>query len=133
MQALNQADIVIIGPSNPFVSISPILEVYPIKPTIMDIPEVVVAVTPIIAGKAVKGPAAKLLKDLRLPRSVAGVLGYYSDLLDGFVYDTKDDGLLDDFGVPTLTTDTYMKDTADMARLAQETLDFALSLLEKGN
>ena len=129
LKALNAADIVIIGPSNPFVSIAPILDIYPIRATIADLPDVVVAVTPIIAGEAVKGPAAKLLNDLRLPRSVAGVLGYYSDLVDGFVYDTQDEGLLDDFGIPVLCVDTYMKDIADCARLAQETLDFAYGLL----
>ena len=96
---------------------------------IMDEAGVVVAVTPIIAGKAVKGPAAKLLQDLRLPRSVAGVLGYYSDLLDGFVYDSKDEGMLEDFGTPVLCVDTYMKDIPDCARLAQQTLDFAYDLL----
>jgi len=130
LKALNGADIVIIGPSNPFVSISPILDVYPVRPTVTDVPDVVVAVTPIIAGEAVKGPAAKLLHDLRLPRSVAGVLGYYSDLLDGFVYDTKDEGLLDDFGVPLLCVETYMSNMADCVKLAQQTLDFAYQLMD---
>lgn len=127
MTALETADLVIIAPSNPFVSIDPILNTYPIRTMIEDLPRAVLAVSPIIGGNAVKGPAAKLMKEFDLPVSAKGVHAYYGDLLDGFVYDQVDEGQL--AGEAVLCTDTIMRTQADRIRLAQEVLAFAQSLV----
>ena len=71
VRALESADVVVIAPSNPFVSIDPILNVYPIRALIEDVPQAVVAVSPIVAGRAVKGPAAKMMVE---PPTLVGIL-----------------------------------------------------------
>lgn len=88
--ALSKADAIIIGPSNPWLSIQPILNVPTIRETILerDIPRI--AVTSIIAGDAVKGPTAKIMRELGLEVSVETVVEYYSDLINGFIYDIRD-------------------------------------------
>ena len=88
--ALEKADVVVLAPSNPFVSLDPILNVYPIRAMIMDVPEVVVAVSPIVGGVAIKGPAAKMLQERGLPVSPQAIVDYYGDLIDVFVYDRQD-------------------------------------------
>ena len=130
MKALENADIILIAPSNPFVSIDPILNVYPIREMIMDLPQAVVAVSPIVNGKALKGPAAKIMAEMGLQVSAAAVAAYYGDLLDGFIYDQQDAGLIQDFACATLTSNTIMLNNEDRSRLAAEALQFALSLTE---
>jgi LPPG:FO 2-phospho-L-lactate transferase len=120
--------VVIIAPSNPFVSVAPILNVYPIESMLMDLPKAVVAVTPIIGGAAVKGPAAKMMQEMGMPVSAAAVAHYYGELIDGFVYDAQDAGLFDDADMATLSANTFMKNSEDRARLAQDVLTFALEL-----
>ena len=124
-RALEAADLVLIAPSNPFVSVDPILNVYPIREMIMDLPRAVVAVTPIVGGKALKGPAAKMMAEMGMPVSATAVAGYYGDLIDGFVYDIQDKEQADDFACSTLNTDTVMHSREDRVRLAQKTLVFA--------
>ncbi|MFQ5400801.1 MAG: 2-phospho-L-lactate transferase [Anaerolineae bacterium] len=128
IQSLERADLVIIAPSNPFVSVAPILNVYPIREMVMDLPLAVVAVTPIIGGQAVKGPAAKMMGELGMPASAAAVARYYGDLIDGFVYDTQDAGTLDGVDMAVHCTNTWMRNTEDRVRLAQEVLTFASEL-----
>ena len=128
MRALNRADVVIIAPSNPYVSVDPILETYPIRGTVEDVPGVVVAVSPIVGGDAVKGPLAKMLADWDRPVSPVTIADYYGDLLDGFVYDQADAGVFSGDHGPLLCTDTMMVDGAAQARLAREILNFALEL-----
>ncbi|MCA9986018.1 MAG: 2-phospho-L-lactate transferase [Anaerolineales bacterium] len=128
MRALNRADVVIIAPSNPYVSVDPILETYPIRGTVEDVPGVVVAVSPIVGGDAVKGPLAKMLADWDRPVSPVTIADHYGDLLDGFVYDQADAGVFSDDHGPLLCTDTMMVDGAAQARLAREILTFALEL-----
>lgn len=125
---LEQADLVIIAPSNPFVSVDPILNVYPIRAMIEDIPQAVVAVSPIIGGQAVKGPAAKMMAELGLDGSATAVAGYYGNLLDGFIYDSQDAGKVDGLDLPTLCLDTMMKTAADRQRVAGDVLAFARRL-----
>lgn len=125
---LEQADLVIIAPSNPFVSVDPILNVYPIRAMIEDIPQAVVAVSPIIGGQAVKGPAAKMMAEMGLDASATAVAGYYGDLLDGFIYDNQDAGKVDGLDLPTLCLDTMMKTAADRQRVAGDVLAFARRL-----
>jgi LPPG:FO 2-phospho-L-lactate transferase len=130
MRTLENADIVLIAPSNPFVSIDPILNVYPIREMIMDLPQAVVAVTPIVGGKALKGPAAKMMVEMGLPVSAETVADYYGELLDGFIYDQQDEALFQEFGCATMACDTIMLNETDRTRLAGETLQFALRIIE---
>ncbi len=130
MRVLEQADIVVFAPSNPFVSIDPILHAYPIREMIMDLPRAVVAVSPIIGGKAVKGPAAKMMAELDMSVTSESVARYYDDLIDGFVYDQQDAGLCENLDCATLMSDTLMTDGISQARLAAEVLRFALSIAE---
>jgi LPPG:FO 2-phospho-L-lactate transferase len=129
IRALEAADVVIIAPSNPFVSIDPILNVYPIRALIEDVPRAVVAVSPIIAGQALKGPAAKMMGELGLEASAAAVAGYYGHLIDGFVYDQQDAGMAAEDGLALLCTDTVMSDAAGRERLAGEVLGFVNELI----
>ncbi len=128
--ALQAADIVLIAPSNPFVSIDPILNVYPIKAMLTDLPRVVLAISPIVGGDAVKGPAAKLLREKEMDVSATAVADYYGSLIDGFVYDIQDKGELDDAKIATLCVDTMMYDVQDRKRVAEDVLSFALKLIE---
>ncbi len=130
MHAMENADFVIIAPSNPFVSIDPILHVYPIREMIMDLPRAVVAVTPIIGGKAVKGPAAKMMAEMSLPVSAAAVATYYGDLIDGFVIDDQDAAQQSDLSCALLASDTIMRDSDDRARLATEVLRFVRQITD---
>jgi len=128
-RALESADVVVLAPSNPFVSIAPILNVYPIRALIEDVPRAVVAVSPIIAGQAVKGPAAKMMAELGMEASAAAVAAYYGHLIDGFVYDQQDAGMAADDGLALLCTDTIMSGAAERERLAREVLGFAAELM----
>jgi LPPG:FO 2-phospho-L-lactate transferase len=86
-----------------------------------------VAVSPIIAGQAVKGPAAKMYAELGIQPSAFSVARHYGGLLDGFVMDRLDDAQeceVQKLGVHTLVTDTFMKSPQDRRRLASEVLDF---------
>ena len=129
IRALEAADVVLIAPSNPFVSIDPILNVYPIRALLEDVPRAVVAVSPIIAGQALKGPAAKMMGELGLEPSAAAVAAYYGHLIDGFVYDQQDAGMAADDGLALLCTDTVMSGAAGRERLAREVLGFAVELM----
>ncbi|HCK66517.1 MAG TPA: 2-phospho-L-lactate transferase [Anaerolineae bacterium] len=120
-EAIESADAVIICPSNPWVSIDPILKV------IKKIEKPVVAVSPIIGGKAIKGPAAKMFTELGIEPSALAVAKHYRNILDGFVLDTVDSNLEDEIkklNMKTLTTNTLMKDLADRTRLAKDVLHF---------
>jgi LPPG:FO 2-phospho-L-lactate transferase len=127
-RALETADLVLFAPSNPFVSIDPILNVYPIREMIMDLPLAVVAVTPIVGGKALKGPAAKMMVEMGMPVSAATVASYYGDLIDGFVLDEQDKTHSDGIACSTLVTDTIMQDRSDRERLAREVMEFAVKV-----
>ncbi len=122
-EALAQADVVILCPSNPWVSIDPILKV------ITPMTNRVVAVSPIIGGRAVKGPAAKMYAEMGIEPSALAVAEHYRAILHGFVLDHADQVLRDEIGVPVLVTNTMMHSTADRARLAQEILDFSGKLV----
>lgn len=126
--ALEKADLVVLAPSNPFVSLDPILNVYPIRAMIMDVPEVVVAVSPIVGGAAIKGPAAKMLQERGLPVSPQAIVDYYGDLIDVFVYDRQDQGAVNSPDHELLCTDTIMHDRDARARLAREILAYTEEL-----
>ena len=126
--ALQQADYVAITPSNPFVSIDPILNVYPIREMVSDLPEMVIAVSPIIDGQAVKGPAAKMMAEMGIEVTPAAVAEYYGELLDLFVYDERDTTLKQGSQPALLQLNTLMKDRNDRIHLAANLLEYALDM-----
>lgn len=130
IRAFETADLVLIAPSNPFVSVDPILNVYPIRALLMDLPQAVIAVSPIVGGQAVKGPAAKMMPELGLPHTSRAVADYYDELIDGFVYDIQDAGSCDDLEMATRCLDTMMHTAADRVRLAREVMQFAEEMLK---
>lgn len=129
VEALERCDAVVICPSNPFLSIDPILSLRGLRARVAAKP--VVAVSPIVGGQALKGPAAKLLGELGLEVSARSVAAHYRDFLAGFVLDEVDAALaseLEAAGVRVLVTDTIMRNDQERARLAQATLDFVAAL-----
>ncbi len=128
--AIEAAEVVVIGPSNPIVSIGPILA-GPIRAMVearcrAGVP--VVAVSPIVGGVALKGPADRMLVSLGHESSARGVARMYRDLASAFVLDTVDAAAEPEIaalGLRTLVTDTIMADADGRARLARAVLDFA--------
>ena len=118
-QAVESADLVVICPSNPWVSVDPILKV------IGKINKPVIAISPIIGGQAVKGPAAKMYSELGIEPSALAVAEHYRGLLTGFVLDHVDEKLAKAISTKTFVTDTLMKNMADRSRLAGDVLHFA--------
>jgi LPPG:FO 2-phospho-L-lactate transferase len=135
LEALQEADLVVVCPSNPWVSIDPILAVPGIRQRIVEKP--VVAVTPIIGGKAVKGPAAKMFSELGFLPSGLAVAEHYGaqrsgGLLTGFILDLTDPGLqarIETLGVKVFLTNTMMRSASDRSRLGSEVLAFAENLV----
>ena len=118
--AIADARVVIIGPSNPAISIGPILAVPGMRTLLRAASAPVVAVSPFVGGEVVKGPTLAFLRAAGVDASPAGVARHYSDVLDGFVADETVSG------VATLVTDVLMADAAGRERLARETLRFAI-------
>jgi len=127
-EAIDSAEAIVICPSNPWVSIDPILRVIPLTPAPEGEGKKIVAVSPIIGGKTVKGPAAKMYAELGIEPSALAVAEHYRNLLAGFVLDSKDGQLSDKFRGKILVTDTLMNSYADRARLAMDVLHFIGSL-----
>jgi LPPG:FO 2-phospho-L-lactate transferase len=127
-QAVTAADVIVICPSNPVLSVAPILAPAGMSEALRERRGVCVAVSPFIAGRAVKGPAAKLMPELGLDISPAGVARYYQGLVDGLVVDSADAAQASGIGIPALVTGTLMETAADKARLANEVLDWAEGL-----
>ena len=125
LDVLARARAIVIGPSNPVISVRPILDVPGLADALRAAPAPVVAVSPVVAGQVVKGPTRAFMAWAGHDPGAAGVAGYYGDLLDGIVTDEETAGL---DGLPVLRTDTLMRDAASRARVARETLDFALGL-----
>jgi LPPG:FO 2-phospho-L-lactate transferase len=126
MEALEQAELIVICPSNPFVSIGPIVALPGVRERLQG--KNVAAVTPIVGGQAIKGPAAKMLAELELEVSPAAVARHYGGLLDSFVLDVVDEGMAGEIargGLKVAVTDTIMRSDADRARLAQDVLELA--------
>jgi LPPG:FO 2-phospho-L-lactate transferase len=124
IEAIEAADVVVIGPSNPYVSIDPILGLDGIRAALAR--RRVVAVTPIVGGKAVKGPLAAMIEQLAgRPASTQAIRDHYGDLLGGFVVEQGDPA---PEGLPVLETATVIPDAASRARLAREVLAFARGL-----
>lgn len=118
------ADGIVICPSNPFVSVDPLLNLPGMREALLAAPAPVVAVSPIVGGLAVKGPTAKMMRELQVPTSAAQVATHYGDLLDGFVLDQQDADLQDTVRVPTIVAQTLMITLRDRVDLAATVLDF---------
>jgi LPPG:FO 2-phospho-L-lactate transferase len=123
-----QLEAVVICPSNPFISIDPILAVPGMRAAIVACRAPVVAVSPIIGGRAVKGPTAKMMAELGVPTSARAVAEHYGDLLDGFVLDHADADQATEIDLPCLATRTLMVSEDDKRLLAAEVLAFARGL-----
>jgi LPPG:FO 2-phospho-L-lactate transferase len=120
--AILSARAVVIGPSNPVISIAPILAVPGVRQALADTAAPVVAVSPLVGGTAIKGPTDALLEHAGHPLTADGIAGVYAGLIDGLVADEPA------ASVPTLQTDVLMPDAAGRARLAAEVLRFATGL-----
>jgi LPPG:FO 2-phospho-L-lactate transferase len=121
LEALHEADLILIAPSNPHVSIGPILAVERIRSALERRRVPCVAVSPLIGGKAVKGPAADMLARLEGGTTAAHVAQCYTGLIDALVIDESDAD--DDAGVRTIVTKTLMHDAASRRALAEAALD----------
>jgi LPPG:FO 2-phospho-L-lactate transferase len=119
---------VVICPSNPYLSVDPILAVPGIREALKACKAPVIAVTPLIAGKAVKGPTAKIMEELRLDADAATIAGHYEGLISGFVLDKQDADGEARLGLPTLVTNTLMRSLDDKIALARTCLDFCAEL-----
>jgi len=130
MAALSAADTaaVVICPSNPYLSIDPILALPGMRRSLAECAAPVVAVSPIIGGRAIKGPAAKIMAELGVPLTQGAIARHYDGLIDGLVVDGADAGDLGDVGVPVETTRTLMKTVEDREALAECTLAFGARL-----
>jgi len=127
LDALRKADAIVIGPSNPVISIGPILATPGMREAIAASPAPVVAVSPYVAGAVVKGPTNRFMEAIGRPTTAAGVASLYAGLIDGIVVDEGDpDPPPTD--VPHLATATLMEGSAGRARLARIVLDYAESL-----
>ncbi len=122
VECLNDCSGVIICPSNPFVSVDPMLALPGMREALRDIP--VVAVSPIVGGIAIKGPAAKMMAELNMPATAAAVAGHYQGLIDGFVLHETDAAEAANIAVETLVTNTIMDSLERRTLLAQACLAF---------
>jgi LPPG:FO 2-phospho-L-lactate transferase len=130
VDAIREARLVLIAPSNPWVSIDPILSIAGIKDAIRG--KVTIAVSPIISGQAVRGPAAKMYTEMGIQPSALAVAQHYAGLLSGLVIDRVDEALKIDIyqlGIKVLVTDTWMRSVNERKELAKKVLEFGKSLL----
>lgn len=119
---------IVLCPSNPFLSIDPILALPGLRDALRAARAPVIAVSPVVAGKAIKGPTAKLMQELGLDVSAVSVARHYQGLVDGLVLDSQDRSLAsaaETFGMQTRVVPTVMRSTADRIGLARDVLAFA--------
>lgn len=127
MEAIQFADAVIFCPSNPWVSIDPILAVVPPLRPLVELGLRIVAVSPIIGGQTVKGPAAKMYRELGIDPSALAVANHYRGLATGFILDSIDkqlQGEIKDLNMQVLVTNSLMTSHDERSRLAQEIIGF---------
>ncbi len=119
---------IVICPSNPFISVEPILAIPGVRQAMIDSPAPIIAVSPIIAGQAVKGPTAKMMKELGLDPSAGTVAHRYHDLLDGYVIDHADMSEVVSIDARVTLAQTLMRTMEDREALAHTVLDAAAVL-----
>ena len=120
----------VICPSNPLISVDPILALPGVRDALAACPAPIIAVSPIVGGRALKGPTGKMMQELGMASTATAVADHYGDLLDGFVLDVEDQALADDIGraVPVRVTGTIMSNLEDKRAVARTVLDFAAGL-----
>ena len=127
LRRIETADTIVICPSNPYLSIDPILALRGVHDVLLNATAPIIAVTPIVGGEALKGPAAKLMKELGVEASAVEVARHYADFINGFVLDQRDAELrpqIEAMGMGVLVTDTVMRTADDRARLGCEVVTF---------
>jgi len=129
LEALRSAEAIVIGPSNPVISIGPILAVPGMTEAIAASHAPVLAVSPFVAGKIVKGPTERFMQALGRPSTAAGVASLYTGLIDAMIVDEGDPDPPPS-EIPTLSTATLMEGAAGRARVARIVLDYAASLVD---
>ncbi|HEX6653475.1 MAG TPA: 2-phospho-L-lactate transferase [Thermoleophilaceae bacterium] len=122
LQAIAEADAIVIGPSNPVISIGPILALPGMREALRGAPAPVVAVSPFVGGRSVKGPTDAFCDGAGIERSAAGIARAYEEVIDGIVADEPAGGPAE------LVTETVMDTQEARGRLAREVLDFAASV-----
>jgi LPPG:FO 2-phospho-L-lactate transferase len=125
VEAIAEADIIVIAPSNPYLSVDPLLAVPGIRQALGEAKAPVVAVSPIIGGKAVKGPTAKLMEELGVPVDSDAIAAHYAGIIDGLVIDSGDAAPA---GISVMQTDTLMQSLADRVRVAEVALALGQSI-----
>ncbi|MBV8712706.1 MAG: 2-phospho-L-lactate transferase [Solirubrobacterales bacterium] len=122
LNAIATARAIVIGPSNPVISIGPILAIPGMRAALVESPAPVVAISPLVGGQVLKGPTAAFMRLTGLALSSDGIAAYYDGLIDGLVADRRTRRL------PVLETDVLMDTPAARRRVAEEALGFALAL-----
>ncbi len=130
LESIKKADAVVFCPSNPWVSIDPILALNGIEPALSG--KTVLAVSPIIGGHTVKGPAAKMYTELGIRPSAIAVAHHYANLLSGFIIDSEDSELAGDFSIPITITNTLMNNKEDRRNLAKVVLNLIQAIQNSG-
>ena len=119
---------VIICPSNPFLSVQPILSLPNVRKKLKEIRQPVIIVSPIVEGQALKGPTGKIMKELGFDCDVSGIVDYYADIADGIIIDNKDSTYrekIESRGVKVHTSNIVMQSLQDRKDLAKETIQFS--------
>src|ERR671917_217119 len=134
LAAISGADVIVFCPSNPVVSVGPILALPGMTEALASSSAPKVAVSPIVGGRALKGPADRMLASLGHEVSATGVARMYAGLVDGMVVDRTDEDEragIETLGMRVLVTESIMRDAEDRARLASETLEFGAGLVAR--
>jgi LPPG:FO 2-phospho-L-lactate transferase len=122
---------VIICPSNPFLSVQPILSLATVRKKLKELMQPVIVVSPIVEGQALKGPTAKMMKELNIDCDVSGVVELYADIADGIVIDKKDSVYVEKIesrGIKVHTSNIVMQSLQDRIDLAREVVQFSKTL-----
>ena len=128
------AELIVLAPSNPLVSISPIIEIPGFKKVLQNTNVPIIAVSPLINGKVIKGPADKMLASLGHRPDVLGIAQYYKDVISHLVIDEQDSSFFEDInsiGISPYSTDILMRDAMDKKRLALKILEIFYTLEAK--
>ena len=128
IRSIETADTIIIAPSNPYMSIAPILAMDGVKDALLNATAPIIAISPIVGGMAVKGPLAKVMLELGHSPSAATIAEYYAEFINGFVLDQQDVDMQVDvitLGIGPHVTNTMMHTVDDRARLACEVVNYA--------
>ena len=136
LSAIADADLVVVCPSNPYLSIWPILALDGMRESLAAGPAPVVAISPVIGGRAVKGPTARMLRDFAGEASSVAVARLYNDFLDGIVIDATDEGdaaAIEELGIAVAVTGTLMTDDDARARVARRALDLGADIARRSD